>query len=151
MDEPRIESPPETPVALWNPNAAAGWSILFTPLFGAYLHMLNWRALGDTEQEQASLRWVYAGVLFIVALLLIDGTALDHTKGDALTRTIEFFFLVAWYFMSAHAQAKAVKSRFGAGYAHKSWRTPLLAALAGFGLYVAVTIAIAAAIGIRNL
>lgn len=34
-------------IALWNPNAAANWSLLFTPLFGAYLHMLNWRSLGE--------------------------------------------------------------------------------------------------------
>ena len=105
MDQPRTETTSGAPVALWNPNAAAGWSILFTPVFGAYLHMLNWRALGEREQEQASLLWVYAGALFIAALLVIDATALDHTTGDALTRTIEFGFLVAWYFLSAHAQA----------------------------------------------
>ena len=27
--------------ALWNPNAAANWSLLFSPAFGAWLHMKN--------------------------------------------------------------------------------------------------------------
>ena len=35
----------EVAPALWNPTAAGSWSILFSPIFGAYLHMLNWRAL----------------------------------------------------------------------------------------------------------
>jgi len=33
--------------AIWNPNAAANWSILFTPAFGSYLQMLNWRTLSE--------------------------------------------------------------------------------------------------------
>jgi hypothetical protein len=33
--------PNSRPPALWNPNAAAGWSLLFTPAFGAFLHARN--------------------------------------------------------------------------------------------------------------
>ena len=44
-----------------------------------------------------------------------------------------------------------MKARFGSGYPRKSWRTPLLAALAGFAAYVLLTVAIAAVIGLRNL
>ena len=36
------KSRPEASNALWNPNTAANWSFLFSPLFGAYLHALNW-------------------------------------------------------------------------------------------------------------
>ena len=35
----------EVAPALWNPNAAASWSLLFSPAFGAFLHMKNWQAL----------------------------------------------------------------------------------------------------------
>jgi len=152
MDTIRPEpAPTASRVALWNPNAAAAWSLLFTPLFGAYVHMLNWRALGDAEQEQASLRWVYAGVFGIVVALLLEGTSLDHTRGDSLTHTVEFIFLLAWYFMSAHAQAKTVKARYGSSFPRRSWRTPLLTALAGFALYVGVVAVMGIFIGIRNL
>ena len=35
---------------LWNPNAAANWSLLFSPAFGAFVHMKNWQALGEPEK-----------------------------------------------------------------------------------------------------
>jgi predicted amidophosphoribosyltransferase len=28
--------------AIWNPNAASNWSLVFTPAFGSYLHARNW-------------------------------------------------------------------------------------------------------------
>ena len=45
---------PEAPIKrrareIWNPNAAANWSLLFTPAFGAYIHYLNWQKMGKTE------------------------------------------------------------------------------------------------------
>ena len=32
---------------LWNPGAAASWSLLLSPVFGAILHMKNWQAMGE--------------------------------------------------------------------------------------------------------
>ena len=45
-----VPPPPPPPpavasVALWNPVAAAVWSIVLTPAFGAYLHAKNWETL----------------------------------------------------------------------------------------------------------
>src|SRR5436190_17925418 len=60
--------PPAAPVAdvislgepprLWNPNAAASWCLLFSPVFGAYLHMRNWQALGDERHAQVNRNWM---------------------------------------------------------------------------------------------
>ena len=36
--------------ALWNPDAAACWSMLFTPLFGTILVIRNWEALGEPKR-----------------------------------------------------------------------------------------------------
>ena len=33
---------------LWNPGAAMAWSLLFSPIFGAFVHMKNWQALGPS-------------------------------------------------------------------------------------------------------
>ena len=138
--------------ALWNPNAAALWSIIFTPLFGAWLHALNWRALGDKDRETASMNWVYASgallVLFLLVEVLVPG---DSNKGDAASRTIEFAFLLAWYFGSARDQVKFVKDELGGSFTRKHWRQPLLIGVAGFAIYVVLMIAIAAVIGIRYL
>jgi hypothetical protein len=149
MDATPTESP--TRIALWNPNAAAIWSVIFTPVFGAYLHALNWRALGDKERESASMTWVYAGGALLLLLLLIEVLTPDSKSGDAVSQTIGFAFLAAWYFGSARAQAKLVKEKFGGSFTRKSWRKPLLMGLAGFGIYIVLMVAIAAAIGLRYL
>ena len=46
---------------LWNPNAAAMWSLLFSPVFGALVHMKNWQAMGEPEKAAASKRLTDAG------------------------------------------------------------------------------------------
>jgi len=146
------ETAPTSPsgTSLWNPNAASVWSILFTPVFGAWLHALNWRALGDPERERASMAWVYGGLALLALDLIIDSVVPDHA-GFAVERTIEAAYLVAWYFRSARPQATLVKEKYGASFEHKSWRQPLLMALAGLGIYILLTIAIAAVIGLRYL
>jgi hypothetical protein len=141
-----------TEVALWNPNAAALWSVIFTPLFGAYLHALNWRALGDKEREEASMTWVFgAGAMVLLMLLVEMVVTKPYNKGDSVSHTIEFIFLLAWYFLSGRAQAKLVKEKFGGSYPRKSWRQPLLMGLAGFGIYILLMIAIGIELGIRNM
>ena len=150
MNQNQQQPTPAQGMALWNPNAAAAWSILFTPLFGAYLHTLNWRALGNSEQERASMRWVVAGVLVLASFVIIDATAFDHAKGDALARSIEFVFFLAWYFLSARGQAKTIRAQYGAHYRRMSWRKPLLVALGCFCAYVLLVVAIASVIGLRS-
>jgi hypothetical protein len=150
MDDATTEAPSE--IALWNPNAAALWSVIFTPLFGAYLHALNWRALGDKEQEEASMTWVFgAGAMVLLMLLVEMVVTKPYNQGDSVSHTIEFIFLLAWYFLSGRAQAKLVKEKFGGSYPRKSWRQPLLMGLAGFGIYILLMIAIGIELGIRNM
>ena len=139
-------------IALWNPNAAALWSVIFTPLFGAYLHALNWRALGDKEREEASMTWVFgAGALVLLKILIEVVTPPGYSQGDKISHLLEYAFLLAWYFTSGRTQARFVKEKFGKSFTHKSWRKPLLMGLAGFGIYILLMIAIAAEIGIRSL
>jgi len=138
-------------IALWNPNAAALWSVIFTPLFGAYLHALNWRALGDKEREEASMTWVFgAGALVLLKILIEVVTPPGYSQGDKISHLLEYAFLLAWYFTSGRTQARFVKEKFGKSFTHKSWRKPLLMGLAGFGVYILLMIAIAAEIGIRS-
>jgi hypothetical protein len=150
MDDATPRTPPK--IALWNPNAAALWSLIFTPLFGAYLHALNWRALGDPEREEASMTWVFGAGAMVLLLLLVEMVVpKNYNKGDSISHTIEFVFLLVWYFGSARAQARFVKEKFGKSFTRKPWRQPLLMGLAGFGIYVLLMIAIGIELGIRNL
>ena len=57
------------PVTLWNPNVAACLSILFTPIFGAWIHAKNWENLGKDKEKKWSMLFVYG--LIIVTLLAV--------------------------------------------------------------------------------
>jgi hypothetical protein len=52
--------------ALWNPGAAASWSVLLSPAFGAFLHMKNWEALGEPDKAAGAKKWV---VIYLVTIL----------------------------------------------------------------------------------
>lgn len=109
---------------LWNPNAAANWSLLFTPILGAWLHAKNWKELDQPDKAKKSMIWVYVGfVVLMVVLFLPDGVG----------RVPGIIFLLAWYFSSAKGQVKYLKEN-SISYVKKAWGKPLL--LGTFGLVV---------------
>lgn len=114
---------------LWNPNAAASWSLLFTPLFGSLIHMKNWEAMGEKEKAATSRMWVYAS-LFFLALVVLSVLLPDSRKLDVLFRGAGIGLLVGWYYSSGKAQNAFVLARFGHNYPRKGWAKPLLLALA---------------------
>jgi len=117
--------------ALWNPNAAANWSLLFSPIFGTWLHMLNWRALGETQRAESAKTW-----LLLMALLLVAtsaGGALMPLSGLSLLTSIAWFvLLLVWYFASARPQVKWIAERYGNDYPRHGWTQPLLGAIVLF-------------------
>jgi hypothetical protein len=141
-DRPPVQTAAQAPL-LWNPNAASNWSLAFTPAFGAYLHMLNWRALGQTEKAASARVWfvmslIVLGIALIVPYLL---------PARAVARVLGLPWLLVWYFLAAREQAKYVNDRFGKGYPRKPWGKALgLAALAGLG-YSGIAVALGAMLG----
>jgi hypothetical protein len=127
--------------ALWNPGAAANWSLLFTPAFGAYLHMLNWRALGEVKKAATAKGWFYASVAFIVAVSSVAALLPDSPM---LGRYVGLGFLVAWYYGAAREQTTYVKERFGTQYPRKGWGKPLSIGV----LLIVVLVFVAGAIGV---
>src|SRR6476619_2518005 len=80
--------------ALWNANAAAAWSLLFSPAFGAFVHMKNWQALGDPGKAAAARMW---GIWTLVALGVVSlaSALLPDSKGlDALSRVVMLALLL---------------------------------------------------------
>ena len=121
---------------LWNPNAAANWSLLFSPAFGALLHMKNWQALGDLQRAQANRNWAIASVVIILGSALLAVFNPDSKALDGSTRLVGLGLLIAWYLGSAKAQAQLVKERFGSRYPRRGWTLPLLVALGCFAALV---------------
>jgi hypothetical protein len=136
--------------AIWNPNAAANWSLLFSPAFGAFLHMLNWRALGELQREATARLWFIAA-LCMLALYLVLGLVLADFRGvEGVTRALGFGFLLVWYFSAARGQAKFVKEKFGKSYPRKGWAKPLLIALAALAGYILVAFLIGLVLGLMQ-
>jgi hypothetical protein len=136
---------------LWNPNAAASWSLLFSPVFGAWLHMRNWRALGDPVRASQQGWWIVATVVFTLALGGVS-IALPDNKGlDALSRVGGLGILLAWYFSSAKPQARLVKARYGETYARRGWGLPLLFGVLGMlAFFVAAVVMVMVAALVFN-
>ena len=134
LDAPRGEG--EVAPPLWNPNAAATWSLFLSSAFGAYLHMRNWRALGEHRLANQARLWmagsvaVYTLTIFFASLTLADNTA---------PRLIGIALLITWYLIAARAQVRYVKERFGDTYPRRGWLVPLVL---GFVILVFLLLAI---------
>mgnify|MGYP003603740903 CR=1 FL=1 len=136
--------------AIWNPNAAANWSLIFTPAFGAYLQMLNWRALGEPERAASSQNWFYVG-LGMLAVYFLMGAFMDDPKAaDGAARGLGFLFLLVWYFSSGRAQGKYVKEKFGKTYAKKPWGKALLIGVGAIVGYFIVAVVIGLVLGVAS-
>src|SRR3954452_13849407 len=76
--------------ALWNPSAAARWSFLLSPIFGAILHMKNWQALGESEKAVQSRYWVLGNIAFFLLLLVASFILPDSKVFDVGARGAGF-------------------------------------------------------------
>lgn len=103
-------------LSLWNPNTAANWSLLFTPVFGAWLNAKNWSELGNIKKQRQSMIWVYcSAVLLLIAFF----------SPDNIGRGIGFWLLIGWYFSNGKSQIKFFKENLGNNYTKKSFGKPL--------------------------
>ena len=123
--------------ALWNPTAAANWSLLFSPVFGAWVQMKNWTTLGETRRAAAAKGWLIASAVLILGLTFA-GILMPRSAIAAATNPLAFLMLIIWYFSSARSQTKWVAERFGADYPRRGWGQPLLWGLGAYAAVIAV-------------
>lgn len=122
------ENQPEmSHASLWNPAAAANWSLLFSPVFGAWIHAKNWKALGNELKAKQSMYWVYGGIVTLIGTILLPNASI-----------LGFVFLLIWYFAFAKQQMKYVKNILGGEYEKKGWAKPLGIAVCCFVAFISV-------------
>ena len=126
---------------LWNPGAAAAWSLLLSPAFGAFLHMKNWQALGETEKAATSKIWIIVSIVVILCVTLASALLPDSKLFDNLSRVISLVVLLSWYYSIGKSQVAVVRSRFGKTYPRRGWAKPLLLAFVAIVIFVAVVVA----------
>ena len=141
------EAPP-----LFNPNAAGLWSLLFSPIFGSYLHLQNCLALGDEEGAKENRSIFYTMIALFSVIIFLN--VFMPSIGDKIPNMIGLVFLLLWWLRVGKKHKLAVRERFGDDYPRRSMTK---AVLIGIGIYVAVFIAlfvlilIADAMGIIHL
>jgi hypothetical protein len=127
---------------LWNPSAAALWSLLFSPIFGAVLHARNWTAIGDLPRARGQYIWAIGYGIYL-CMVIAASAFLPHSRPmDSTLRFTSIGMLAAWYFMSASAQVAFVKERYGERYLRHGWGLPLLIAAGSFVLFVVAVAAV---------
>ena len=121
--------PDAVAISIWNPNAAANWSLLFSPVFGAWLHAKNWSVLGYEEKAKQSMYWVYGGIAVLILAILMP---------EKIGRAMGIGYLFGWYFSSAKHQVKHVKEKLNNTYQKKGWTMPICIAIAVLAAFVIV-------------
>ncbi len=120
----------EAAPALWNPTAAGAWSLLFTPIFGAFLHMQNWKALGQPDKAATSKQWIFGSIAFIVATTLLSLFMAPSSKTlENISNFSGLILLVVWYYAIGKSQQNHVAARFGKTYPRRGWAIPILTAI----------------------
>lgn len=112
--------------ALWNPTAIVPWSVPFSPLFGAWLHIHNWTALGERRQAEVARRWFRALLVVMLFNALVNAVAERVNSSVSLADLISIVMFLTWYALAARPHARAVHERTRAHYARRRWDTALL-------------------------
>ena len=116
--------------ALWRPSCVAVWSLFFTPVFGSWLLMHNWRVLGQVDAARAARRWLFASML-VLALEVLAAAITERVNGSApLAQLIGLAWLGLWLLAAAAPQWHLVRRRFGRRYARRGWNGALGVAVA---------------------
>jgi hypothetical protein len=119
-------TPTDAPPALWSPNAAACWSLLFSPAFGAFLHARNADSLGRSDEAKANRVWFYIYVAFLVFATF---TVFFPVIPDMIFDVAGLGLLLGWYFSLGKKQINYVNETWQGRYQRKSLNKPLLIAL----------------------
>ncbi len=133
--------------AIWNPNAASNWSLIFSPAFGSYLHALNWRTLGEPEKEKSAMGWFYVSLAMLCVYVFMGLFTENPEKADGAARGLGLLYLLVWYFLAGRAQARYVKEKFGSTFPRRSWGKPLLIGMGAIVGYVMLAGAVGFMVG----
>jgi hypothetical protein len=116
---------------LWNPNAAAWWGLLFTPIISSYLVSKNWQALGREKEARQGIYWLIGIALILIALPFFG------FKGH-----LGFALCIIWFIGYGIRQYLYVKDTLKGQYKRKPWGKPLLAGVVLLAMIGALNIGV---------
>jgi hypothetical protein len=130
---------------LWNPMAAAWWSLLLTPLFAAILLDHNWRSLGNREKSFWSrvLILTAGGALAAGLISAIIPTSAATDKVITGLGKIVGITLTASCFSIARAQRQFLSEAGRSKYEKRRWGRPIAMGGISLAAYIGLIFAIA--------
>lgn len=131
--QPAVRPQGGMPPSLWDPEAAALWSLLFTPIFGCFLITKNWTRLGEDSRAKSSMLWLGGSVVLVFFnYLLIVSANVQSSVQKLLTLFMcgsSFMiigFYAAVYYQCLRPQAMYLKARFpDASYPCRGFGKPI--------------------------
>ena len=117
---------------MWNPQAAINWSILLTPVFGAWIQAQNWQQLGNEREKKKSYLWM---VFSIICVLIIPFISIPKPFSNIGS----LVFLLIWYLLNGKEQLEFFKNN-NLKYEKKSWLKPVSIGLAGVVIIFVITV-----------
>jgi hypothetical protein len=110
---------------IWNPQAAARWSILFTPIFGAILQMKNWQSLGQAQKARQSFYWALGVATVIIFTFILTLLFPESGEARAAASYAPWLSLAFWQVLDAGKQSRYVKAELKGDYDKRGWSKPL--------------------------
>lgn len=108
--------------ALWNPDVAAVFSLVLTPVFGAVLVLLNERTLANSRGKRTAIAWLTIAIAMVglaIWRLCTDGSSPSPWLGLRVSGLV-LPYTIVWYFFAAHAQSSRIAKAHGRKYVHLS-------------------------------
>lgn len=94
---------------LYNPLVTMLLSLVFTPMFGAFLHGLNWRELGDDEMAARNMGWVRGTFIAFALYILVDPFIQHLPFSRYLMSAMLLGFWLSWMFSLGFKQVQFVR------------------------------------------
>jgi len=120
---------------IFSPDAAALWSFVLTPAFGAVLHVFNAGVIRDARLQR--IAWTSMVILIAATLtgaMMAHGIVHDEFAPFRASILVSFVTLI-WYFVAGQRQSRHVLEVYGSKYAKRGMFIPaLVAAVALFAL-----------------
>ncbi|MFD0894310.1 hypothetical protein KBB96_09885 [Luteolibacter ambystomatis] len=127
---PQLPLAASTPVpAIWNPSVCGVFSLLFGLAIGPWLHSLNWKALGRTDEASKARFWAL-GLLGVD--ILRTGYVLTQPKagtGLGISFVIGLAALLVWIVAAGRKQEREIKGRVPGTFRKRSWMGPIFGSL----------------------
>jgi hypothetical protein len=137
--------PPDSSLRLWNPNAAALWSLLFSPAFGAFLHARNAESMNRTGEAKANMIWFYITIAYYIFGVVSE---FFPPIPDAVFQIAILGLIFGWFFSIGRKQIQHVENTYQNNYQRKSWAKPMLIAI---GCYIGFIFALFISAVIKRL